>query len=326
MRKLGGVSGFRAFALGAGWLVCCAALVGCDGETDDDDDEGGPSSAPVGADDFAARFAARYCGSIGACCERFDEAFDLGDCTTLTESYLRAALATQLETLKVAFDEGLAGRCIDEYGAALAACTDPEKVNAVDSCDRLIHGTVPLGEACTEGIECVRSAAERVTCSSGVCTLEEDYYSLYDVPHAALGEPCVGTCDYTEFEGGSCSGSATSSADEACWVQDGLVCSGGVCATAPVLGEACTDYCGDDSHCSGAVCVAAIATGPCPRGDECAVTSFCNYDASPAHCEPKKPDGAACDSEEECLGGGCEGDQCRKWSVATRESCAGIID
>jgi hypothetical protein len=75
-------------------------------------------------------------------------------------------------------------------------------------------------------------------------------------------------------------------------------------------------------------CAAPITSGPCPHGNECAATHFCYYAdaAAAAECVPRKADGEACDSDDECLGGACEGDHCRKWSVATRQSCAGLFD
>jgi hypothetical protein len=324
MQKLGGVSGSWVCVLGLGWLVCCGVLAGCDGTTDDDG--GAPSSGPVGVDDFAARFAARYCGSIGPCCDRFDESFDLGDCRTVTESYVRTALQGQLDTLKIVFDESIAGQCIDAYGRALEACTDRDESEAIDTaCIGLLRGTVPLGAACNEAIECERSDGQYVLCSTGVCTLD-DFFSLYDAPHATLGEACEGTCASYSDGGSSCNGSGTSASGKACWLDDGLMCVNGTCAAAPTLGEACSADCAGGSHCLSGTCVASMATGPCPRGNECVESSFCNYDAATPECVPRRADGEACDSSEECLGGDCEGDRCRKWSVASRESCAGLFD
>jgi len=305
-------------------LVVAAATASCDGETEDDDD--GPSG-PVAVNDFSQRFAASYCASIQGCCERFGERFELSSCQETLRAYLAAALGVQLANPKIIFDEQVAGQCIDAYAAVARACT--ERSNAADdACDGLLRGTVPVGGECGESDECVQTAEQDASCTSGICVAEEPYESVFDGPHAALGEACAGTCEGDpDTGGGSCSGIVDGvPGTGVCWLNDGLICStAGSCVAAPQVGEPCQQYqCAVGAYCVASTCEAASSDGPCTSDSACLPTSYCDYDAM--RCIPLKADGETCDSGDECLGGDCEADRCREWSVASAESCSGLLD
>jgi hypothetical protein len=278
------------------------------------------------ANDFSQRFAASYCSSIQGCCQRFGENFDLASCQDAVRGYLTALLNAELANPNVVFDEQVAGQCIDAYAAALRACTE-QNVATGEACEGLFRGTVELGGACGESSECIQSPEQPATCDTGVCVADELYFSPYDLEPAALGEPCSATCEGDIDGSSSCSGTSTANPSAGpCWVNDGLICgSTGVCMPAPQVGEPCPQYfCTAGAYCASGTCQPASSDGPCTDSVSCLPTSYCDFATS--LCTPRKPDGEACNADDECLGGACEADRCRVWSVASAESCAGLLD
>lgn len=314
---------------GVAGLLCGAFALGCSGESDGEGDDGGGSASPVAAEDFAERFAVAYCGSIAGCCEQFGESFVQADCEQSTRSAIAGVVADELASPYVEFDEVAAGSCIAAYGAALRACTDREVGRAIGpACDGVFRGTVEVGGECGDTSECAQPGASEgnVSCEEGVCTLYADYVDLADAPHGTEGEACGGTCERTGPSSYGCAGGGMSG-DKACWVNEGFVCGAdSTCQPVPKLGEPCPEYyCAGGSYCdvNTTVCAAPQDTGPCSDHDACTATSYCDFETS--QCAPLKADGEACESDEECQGGGCPGGSCRVWSVASAETCAGLV-
>lgn len=318
-------------------LLTALALLGCKGESthgDDDDDNGDgnthvASGTPVAAQGFGQKFADAYCGAIGPCCAREKYAFTESTCVEAAKALLDAAVAEYTSYPGVVFDEAAAGDCIELYRAAATACTDHTLLDGDNACQEIFRGTVPEGGHCSENVECAEIAgASYVECDAGVCTRPSVENTTPSDVHAKLGQPCNMSCE-KELNGWSCSGGpASPTTNQACWKEDGLICTGaGVCVALPEIGAACPDYeCRTDAYCNPntRVCTAAVASGPCPSYDGCVSTSYCDSDTQ--MCIPLKANGGVCNSSTECQSGNCDGDVCREWSVASTESCAGRLD
>jgi hypothetical protein len=279
-------------------------------------------SGPVPSNSFATSFASTFCDSIAACCRQ--AGYDPSSCRATLEPLLTASANLRLSSPNVVYDEVVAANCLNAERAALVACTDQNLADQVENaCTGLFRGTVPEGGSCGESYECATPASGYVTCNAGVCTGSPDEFPG-DMAHAAAGQACGGTCS-GDANGAGCSGSG-SSTTAACWIQDGLYCSNDVCVAVPAIGQPCGggSYCVAEGHCESGTCVADIATGPCTSSDGCVSTSYCDFDTR--QCTPLKANGAACNIYSECVGGQCEADRCRTWSIATAASCAGLLD
>lgn len=317
-------------------FVAALLFLGCKGEStngDDDDDNGNgniPSGTPVAAQGFGQKFADAYCAALGPCCAREKYAFTQATCVETSKAYLDAAVSKIVAYPGVAFDEAAAGACIELYRAAAQACTDRTILRGDNACDDIFRGTVPEGGRCSEDVECAAvQGASYVECDTGVCTRStaEDTGGPSDV-HAKLGEPCSMSCELYQNGWGCSGGAAMPTTTNACWAEDGVMCtSAGVCVAVPAVGAACPDYvCSKDAYCNltTRVCTAGTATGPCPNNEECLSTSYCDVDTQ--MCIPIKANGASCNYSNECQSGNCDGDICREWSVASTSSCSGLID
>lgn len=291
------------------------------------------SATPVASNDFAARFADAYCSAIAGCCSRYSIESDTPSCTTTLSTQLTALFAAQFASPNYTYDASAAGKCIEGYRAGLSACTDPKAMDATEDLCRLVFtGNVALGGTCTKTAECVQNAEHNVTCDTGLCALTSNGSVVVERPRGTAGSPCAVTCITQSINATSCSSTLSSgtvptdTVAAECWVDDELVCGpSGTCESAPALGAACTNECAPGAYCSGGSCIAQITTGSCSLASAaCAKTSYC--DSTTQECTPLKADGSACNYDEECQGGDCQGDVCRVWSVATTASCAGILD
>jgi hypothetical protein len=282
---------------------------------------------------LGAALAAAYCPSIATCCTSASITSDTTACSNTLSTYVDAQVNVLLKDPKIAFDAAAAGRCVEAYRAALSACTDRALSSQVNATCKVFVGTVPPGGSCSESQECVSPTTGYVSCDTAVCVVHNDGIGSSSV-HAKASEPCSETCSGDD-NSSSCSGSASTGTDAgtppsgACWVEDGLYCgTDHTCQTSPKIGQPCGnyDYCEAAGHCLSGTCVADTASGECTYGDGCITTSYCDSSATPFHCVPRKANGEACNNDNECVGGQCEQDHCRNWSVATQASCAGIID
>jgi hypothetical protein len=293
---------------------------------------GGTSSGPgtpVAAAALGSTLANAYCPSIAACCASAGIAQDPSSCTTTLRTQLDAQISLQLGNPKIAYDAAAAGRCVEAYRAAASACTDRALSDQVHRLCQVFSGTVPPGGACATSKECTSPATGYASCDTAVCVVHPDDFNSNSV-HAKAGEPCSSTCS-GDAHSSACSGTASTSstASASCWLEDGLYCAAdNTCQATPKIGQPCADlnYCEAAGHCESGTCVADTATGACTSTDGCIATAYCDSSSSPAHCAPRKANLEACNNDEECLGGQCEQDHCRNWSVATPASCAGIFD
>lgn len=311
--------------IGCSW----ACVVGCDGKETTSD---GHVTGSVENGEFVTQYAASFCQGISGCCAASAIAFDLKSCESSLSAQANAALAGRLADPKIAFDADAATRCINAVHDATAACTDQDLFRTVDEpCNQVFRGTVTLGNACSDNMQCANADGQRVRCTQGVCSVEAGLTSMGDGPHAKLGERCAGTCTGTDG-GWSCAGIGSSTSNSAsveasCWTNEGLYCgSAGLCAAIPNVGEACAspNYCPAGAYCSNKTCVAQVSSGSCASDSSaCNDSSYCEVNTK--QCTPKKRDGDTCDQDSECLGGECYGDRCRVWSIATPASCAGLM-
>lgn len=319
------------------------AVCGCSGSSSSSNgDSGGTGSGgsgsggtsfgpgtPVAAVALGSTLANAYCPSIAACCASAGIAQDANTCTTTLRTELEAQINLELANPKIAYDAAAAGRCVEAYRAAARACTDRALSDQVRQLCKVFSGTVPPGGACAASKECATPATGYVSCDTAVCVVHPDQFGR-DSVHAKAGEPCSATCS-GDAQSSSCSGSASTSATVGgtCWLEDGLYCAAdNTCESSPKIGQPCAgnEYCEAAGHCQSGTCVADTATGECTSTDGCIATSYCDSSSSPPHCTPRKANLEPCNDDDECLGGQCEQDHCRNFSVATAASCAGIFD
>jgi hypothetical protein len=290
---------------------------------------GGGSSGPVQSQNFGSVYASTFCSSIAGCCTTAGYPADTTSCNSTLRPTIEALTKVYVSNPKIMYDAAAAGACVEAYRIALTACTDEalsKQLNA--ACDGVFRGTVAPGGACSSTQECAPSPAGSVTCDTGVCGLSDG--SISSDVHAKAGEACNATCSGDTNSYG-CSGSTTMTIPGAgnCWVEDGLYCgSSSACEVAPKIGQPCGSYtyCEAAAHCDNGSCVADSASGPCSSSDACLAPSYCDLSSPTGSCVPRKVNGAACNSSDECSGGECEQDHCRKWTVANAASCAGLLD
>jgi hypothetical protein len=309
------------------WVLGClvGATAGCSQAEPDHASNPQSDLNTEAAGDFATAFPTAFCEGIAGCCAAADIPSDVANCKDLLTAQLSASLS-RIASLKYAYDASAAADCIKASRAGLVACTDPEAMDAAKRvCSGVFMGTVALGGACSDSGECIKTNAPYVSCDAGVCTAESDYDFPSDEVHGVRGDPCQASCRANEDGSSNCRAPAQGgSSGVFCWANDGLVCgSGGTCVDAPVLGETCSAYCADGAYCGSGLCVESTATGPCRSDDgTCLSSSYCDWTAST--CTPKKANGAACNSDRECVGGDCYRDVCRSWTVASAETCLGL--
>jgi hypothetical protein len=307
--------------------LCCivfgSALVsatGCGGSTDSN------KTGSVSNNEWASKIAVAYCEGMVDCCSASGFTEDVSTCKSTVSSVLTAALG-ELKNKKVEFNDAAAADCVDAYRNAAVSCTSRDAARSVNQvCKSAYVGTVALGGACSDSVECVPDPENDVTCDTGICTVQQSS-SPFDDIHEKLGDNCTTTCQSSSDGSRTCAASSTQTTG-ACWTNDGLVCgSNGVCVTAPTIGQSCAtgSFCADGSYCEGGVCIEQTKTGSCATSsDACASSSYC--DDATQNCTPKKAAGAACDSDYECQGDNCYEDQCREWTMANAQSCAGLLD
>lgn len=249
-------------------------------------------------------FAARYCALFQPCC---DQAGIPGDQTG----------CKQLFGFVGASNSSVAADCIGEYEELAKApdwCDTFSTLPEPESCKSAFaqggggNGTKPPGAECSSDDECSAGANGEASCSYDFDT-EKEYCERRNF--VAVGEPCVGTRDagLTVFDADT-SGQYELSI---CNREDGLYCDSGVCAQLIALGGECTDYLsceGDDTYCQ-TTCKQKVAPGgSCVDGPSaCDEGGYCDTYGTQT-CLERKPNGTACDSNEECQSRYCDVDVC----------------
>jgi len=219
-------------------------------------------------DNYCARAAPRFCASVKPCCQEdfdYDEALCRARwtkevCAPVVALARAGRLSFTLAALAPDEAEARLDGCFEAFGAFADRCGEADVYDylawlATDhALCRIFDGTVPLGDACTDGLDCAAAngpGTVGVACASGTCQAIVSY--TYPA-----GGPCPwwsALCD----EGYHC---------DAPLYQTG----GGTCVADLPLAEACTKQadnpeCGWQAHCdlTAGICVAndKVAEGPC---------------------------------------------------------------
>jgi hypothetical protein len=256
-------------------------------------------------------FAAAYCDLLAPCCAMSKLATDGRQCRALI-----AGLAAP-----AAFDGAAAEACLSESRAALATPAGCQGllVEMTTSCDRVFQpntGTKKPGEACDDDDDCAPAPQGQVKCKAVNLGQEGDQCQVL-LRGAEGSKPCVGDVEgavTTYFSGG---GTTTA---YLCHAADGLRCDPTLlaCARGKAVGEACSfgDDCVKTATCDDATnkCVPRKALGAACTGsggfanDECVEGAYCQASGT---CAAQRPNGAACNDDDECLGGDCRNGECR---------------
>lgn len=199
----------------------------------------------------------------------------------------------------------VAGGTVEVDSASLAACvaafeaatTECVLTDVLAACRGILRGTLHDGDACTDAMECDRSAGPVVCKKLQQGTADPDIGVCTKPPRGTLGEPCGSSCE----EGEECSTTSSSPDDTYpitfCFESDGLYCPiGESCAAIVPDGGDCTydQACGSDGYCAsscetlagtGDVCQFNYACGDglaCVEG-ECVPAPFANSDTCVGH-------------------------------------------
>jgi hypothetical protein len=200
--------------------------------------------------------------------------------------------------LGLAHLDELAVEFVPEHGQA---CLDTLASSACDAirllpvCDRLSKPTLPLGAACTSPFECIGSETNQADCD-GVCVARG-----WEGPHVPPGGACNATCevaaDATSYRCDTGGVVVDPSAELRCFVNDGVVCVGGVCAPPLAEGAQCRAdmECTSGTFCSLSACTPLLAQGAeCSRSTACVESAYCDTYSLSSRCVPRLADGAEC--------------------------------
>ena len=295
-------------------------------------DGAGGNTSVSSPESFARAFAEVTCNEQRACLGEFVERRFGDDCVESVSLSLVDDRIANLEDLladgSVRFESTNASKCVDS--ARGAGCDAGAKLSA--ACDDVFTGTVSPGGACVASEQCVGSAYCQVLMECpGTC-----------VERVALGGSCglsarcergldcfSGTCVQAGTNGASCGGGTQADCGS------GLRCIGeedgvaGTCGTLSLvqgLGQDCGPeaFCQKGLHCAISVennepvskCVAGAASGGTCMGavpDMCPLDEYCERPGTTLEgtCRPRASVGAACESDEACLGAAvCVGGEC----------------
>ncbi len=193
----------------------------------------------------------------------------------------------------VEVDSTALAACVTAFEAAATECV---LTNVLTACRGILRGTLDDGDACSDVMECDRSAGPMVCKKLQQGTADPDIGVCTPPPRGTLGDPCGSSCQ----EGQECS-TTTSSPDDTypisfCFEADGLYCP---------LGEAC----------------AAIV----PDGGECAYHQACGSDGfCLSSCESLAGAGETCQFNYGCQSGlACVEGECAPEPFANSYTCVG---
>ena len=309
------------FVRGLGLLsLGLVSFLGCSSPT-----TGSRDAGPVDESDIPARYAQALCPNMSDCCKKYSYAHDDQTCQASVEAQARALLLAQ-QGLATKYDADAMAQCLDAYATLLKGCGTVDR-SVTDVCDRVFVGTLPEGAACKESSECIDTPNANSYCENGTCQKD----STVEPVHAAANEECSGTCTSEATGSYTCTG--TVAEDPArCFTNDGLICDTATkrCVPAPELGESCnySDGCAPGGYCEALACVAEKASGPCSDSRTCTSASYCDFSqpAGASQCLPKKVDGEACTSGEQCVVSNCESGKCGPHVPVSAGLCAGLLN
>lgn len=269
-----------------------------------EDVRGGTAADVPAADEVAERLAQSYCAALATCCQTSSLPTDRAACQ---RAFLDVTDPHLVPAPGLVYDPDAALRC-EAALVAFASCSAPIP-GIEDDCARVFSGERALGEPCTEDRDCAGQPNDAecgtVADLGRVCIDTSSSGST----HAALGEPCAGTC--TDYGDGSvgCGMTVTGSTPVPegagnCYTNDGLRCGAGrVCEPLAALGERCTTAsdCTPEGTCTDGECVPRSELGE-PCDDPwwvCAAGLRCVGGACGAPLE----EGEACVGDEDCAAG-----------------------
>ncbi len=244
------------------------------------------SSGPIPIGQFPDALAHAFCDNFGSCCAQanvpFDHAACLKNTTQAGQSLVMVPSVRQYDPV--------AGRaCVTDVTNSGMHCGSG--VGPDHLCDWDVEiGTVPPGGACVDGGECAPPATCAGTPSVCVTT-----------PAAGLGDPCVGSCEGADGSTvGDCTFTTGVTSGSFCFADQNLACGpSGTCEAIPdpdgtqAVGDTCAGF------------------SPCEHG------LYCD---SSGHCANKKFPFSACQTDDECIEGGCSNGKC---SFVLASECSG---
>ncbi|HVY30107.1 MAG TPA: hypothetical protein VHB79_26300 [Polyangiaceae bacterium] len=273
--------------LGASVVLSC--VLGACGKT-----SGGSSGSEhedfsdVTRQTIAPRAAQIICESFGTCCENAMHSFDVPGCTTSLGKELETELGDE-QSPKSVFDPAAAARCLTDLRDN-ARCGQPEHS---DTCEHIFAGTVAPGGVCTDSNDCKAPEGGDAYCEHGLqgdVSSEQGVCTVQQPPERAkLGDACSLTCSDTfcEESPAPAAGGPAPTSNAACYRADGL-------------------FCDADYKCRGLLPLGTV----CEASDECMGDSFC--DPQQSVCSERKPNGASCESDSQCVGRDCAYGVCRE--------------
>lgn len=298
------------------WMGSLIAAFGCSGGKSggapDPEPEGGedterveiPASGPVEAEDLPSYLAQIACDQVSDCDCGWDGTLlcvagggcfeDFDTCVTgMRQLFEGFAPAEGTAQLRYSPDGGR--ECVD--AALSSSCGDAFWESS--SCSATVEGLIPLGETCTFAVECVGFSDGATICGQdGTCINNSE------PPRGSAGDACLRSC--SEHRG--CLTHAGNSGSAECFAEDGLRCVGGECVAASLIGEGCSDSfdCEPDSYCDEAAgtCSPFLQAGEACSPEarfQCGVGAFC----LDVVCAAARPDGEACDEDEQCSSDHC---------------------
>jgi hypothetical protein len=304
-------------SFGLGLIPVAVLLVGACGGTTTSSSGG---AGPVPEEQFLEAYATAICDNIGPCCQADGYTLDAAKCRTL----LVAELGDELPQPGSAavYDANAGGNCIAAVTKVAQSCGGEENL---DVCEGIYKGKLAAGEPCTSSFECATPPGGQAYCD---VTSDTGGNVCVASARGKLGDTCSETCT-EEGTSTSCTTSSEVPPNAAtCYTNDGLRCGeGNTCATLIPLGGACPGYegCVQGAFCdsTSGTCVATKSVGEACTGyswSECAEGLHCSQSQV---CEAAKPDGAACESWEDCESGNCEGGKCVAESFVDELICTG---
>ena len=308
--------------VGVGCAAAALSSVGCSSSDDG-------SSAAIPLDQFPQKFSSALCNDVEPCCKSDSIAYDSNDCM---QAATRSFTDLVTEHRGSSYDSKAAGQCLSSLVSALKSCVSLDDAALSSACNHLFVPTSLDGATCTSDSDCVSNdcffdLSSSVSVGAGTCLGSTP---PSDPKHGKLGNPCTGQC-YDDDGFDSCPTAAVSG-DTFCYESEGFLCSEdtSVCTALPAIGQACAQgsYCAVGAYCNQGLCAARIASGSCEADNECTADSYCTtgagFSRTVGECQPKKPDGYACVTPQECKNAKCNAQgSCGPEHAASIATCSG---
>jgi len=295
----------------------------------------GAGGVPAGSflDTFGWRVADARCrhGETCSLTSSYPSDSAYGGCLGLQGPQLENTLGERVRSGvaagRITLDPDVMGACLANLATLDCAKSSPSTPKGDLDCPGGLDGTVPLGGACANDLECagdarcsaddctgicvaVVRAAEGESCDSNACSL--DTYCMHHPVGESVGP---GFCTRPKGEGErgcrsvGCTGSLFCQVEEQNGVQDDGICTRLVLRQ---VGDSCGagDVCASGSRCFDGHCVPRTADGEqCEDWGECVAADHC--DELDSHCLRLSVLGEGCDSVYICQQGlVCVGGRC----------------